>query len=62
MAGLMKRRKVDEMSWTWAVEYLVGPGVILMRLGAAVLPWLLLKFDEDHAIFPLFDKNVSKLA
>lgn len=33
MADAMKRQKVDEMSWTWAAEYLVGPGVTVFFPG-----------------------------
>lgn len=48
------------MHWTaLAAEYLVGPGVIFVMFSAAVLAWLLLRFGENHAILPFFNKNVS---
>lgn len=32
-----------------------------LMFGAAVLPWLLSEFNEDHAILSSFDKNVCQL-
>ena len=59
VAGVMNKRKVDEISWAWAAEYLVDPGVILMMFGTAVPPCLLSEFDEDHAILLFFVTEVQ---